>query len=212
MNPMPTNDRLLVLVRHGQSDWNLKNLFTGWKDPDLSPKGIEEADAAGRRLKAQGLTFDLAFTSALIRAQNTLKLVLDELGQQNLPTTRDQALNERDYGDLSGLNKDEARKRWGEEQVHIWRRSYDVSPPGGESLKDTVARVLPYYCQHILPAVLDGKRVIVAAHGNSLRALVMVLDRLTPQTIPAMELETGVPLVYRLNADSTVESKVVLGA
>jgi 2,3-bisphosphoglycerate-dependent phosphoglycerate mutase len=209
---MPTNDRLLVLVRHGQSDWNLKNLFTGWKDPDLSPKGVEEASAAGRRLKAQGLTFDLAYTSALVRAQNTLKLVLDELGQQSLPTTRDQALNERDYGDLSGLNKDEARKRWGEEQVHIWRRSYDVSPPGGESLKDTVARVLPYYCQHILPAVLNGKRVIVAAHGNSLRALVMVLDKLTPQTIPAMELETGVPLVYRLNADSTVESKVVLGA
>ena len=209
---MPTNDRLLVLVRHGQSDWNLKNLFTGWKDPDLSPKGVDEAMAAGRRLKAQGLTFDLAFTSALVRAQNTLKLVLDELGQQSLPTTRDQALNERDYGDLSGLNKDEARKRWGEEQVHIWRRSYDVAPPAGESLKDTVARVLPYYCQHILPVVLDGKRVIVAAHGNSLRALVMVLDKLTPQTIPAMELETGVPLVYRLNADSTVESKVVLGA
>jgi 2,3-bisphosphoglycerate-dependent phosphoglycerate mutase len=209
---MPTNDRLLVLVRHGQSDWNLKNLFTGWKDPDLSPKGVDEAMAAGRRLKAQGLTFDLAFTSALVRAQNTLKLVLDELGQQSLPTTRDQALNERDYGDLSGLNKDEARKRWGEEQVHIWRRSYDVAPPAGESLKDTVARVLPYYCQHILPAVLNGKRVIVAAHGNSLRALVMVLDKLTPQTIPAMELETGVPLVYRLNADSTVESKVVLGA
>ena len=209
---MPTNDRLLVLVRHGQSDWNLKNLFTGWKDPDLSPKGVDEAMAAGRRLKAQGLTFDLAFTSALVRAQNTLKLVLDELGQQSLPTTRDQALNERDYGDLSGLNKDEARKRWGEEQVHIWRRSYDVAPPAGESLKDTVARVLPYYCQHILPAVLNGERVIVAAHGNSLRALVMVLDKLTPQTIPAMELETGVPLVYRLNADSTVESKVVLGA
>jgi 2,3-bisphosphoglycerate-dependent phosphoglycerate mutase len=209
---MPTNDRLLVLVRHGQSDWNLKNLFTGWKDPDLSPKGVEEASAAGRRLKAQGLTFDLAYTSALVRAQNTLKLVLDELGQQSLPTTRDQALNERDYGDLSGLNKDEARKRWGEEQVHIWRRSYDVSPPGGESLKDTVARVLPYYCQHILPAVLNGKRVIVAAHGNSLRALVMVLDKLTPQTIPSMELDTGVPLVYRLNADSTVESKAVLGA
>jgi 2,3-bisphosphoglycerate-dependent phosphoglycerate mutase len=209
---MPTNDRLLVLVRHGQSDWNLKNLFTGWKDPDLSPKGVDEAVEAGRRLKEQGLNFDQAFTSALIRAQNTLKLVLGELGQPELPTIRDQALNERDYGDLSGLNKDEARKRWGEEQVHIWRRSYDISPPGGESLKDTVARVLPYYCQHILPAVLNGRRVIVAAHGNSLRALVMVLDRLTPQTIPSMELETGVPLVYRLNADSTVASKAVLGA
>ena len=209
---MPTQDRLLVLVRHGQSDWNLKNLFTGWKDPDLSPKGVEEAKAAGRRLKAQGLVFDRTFTSALTRAQNTLKLMLDELGQAGLPETRDQALNERDYGDLSGLNKDDARKKWGEEQVQVWRRSYDVSPPGGESLKDTVARVLPYYCQHVLPAVLGGERVLVAAHGNSLRALVMVLDRLTPKTIPSMELDTGVPLVYRLKADSTVESKVVLTA
>jgi 2,3-bisphosphoglycerate-dependent phosphoglycerate mutase len=205
-------DRLLVLVRHGQSDWNLKNLFTGWKDPDLTPKGVEEAIAAGQRLKAIGLSFDTAFTSDLVRAQNTLKLVLAELGQSGLETTRDQALNERDYGDLSGLNKDEARKKWGEDQVHIWRRSYDVSPPGGESLKDTVARVLPYYCQHILPRVLRGERVIVAAHGNSLRALVMVLDGLTPATIPSMELETGVPLVYRLKADSTVESKKVLTA
>ena len=205
-------DRLLVLVRHGQSDWNLKNLFTGWKDPDLTPKGIEEAKAAGQRLKAMGLQFDTAFTSDLTRAQNTLKLVLDELGQPNLETTRDQALNERDYGDLSGLNKDDARKKWGEEQVHIWRRSYDIAPPGGESLKDTVARVLPYYNQEILPAVLRGERTIVAAHGNSLRALVMVLDRLTPETIPSMELETGVPLVYRLKADSTVESKKVLHA
>ena len=207
---MSSNDRLLVLVRHGQSDWNLKNLFTGWKDPDLSPKGVDEATAAGRRLKAQNLAFDLAFTSALTRAQHTLTLILDELGQPDLPTTRDSALNERDYGELSGLNKDDARKRWGEEQVHIWRRSYDVAPPAGESLKDTVARVLPYYAQHILPAVLDGQRVLVAAHGNSLRALVMVLDRLTPQTIPAMELDTGVPLVYRLKANSTVESKAVL--
>ena len=189
-----------------------KNLFTGWKDVDLSPKGIDEARDAGRRLKARGLAFDVCFTSALIRAQHTLRLVLDELGQPSLPTTADQALNERDYGDLSGLNKDDARKRWGEDQVHIWRRSYDVAPPGGESLKDTVARALPYYCQHILPAVLSGRRTLVAAHGNSLRALVMVLDRLTPQTIPKMELETGVPLVYRLNADSSVESKDVLAA
>ena len=209
---MSGNERLLVLVRHGQSDWNLKNLFTGWKDPDLSPKGVDEARAAGLRLKAQNLTFDLAFTSALTRAQNTLALMLGELGQPMLPSHRDEALNERDYGELSGLNKDDARKRWGEEQVHIWRRSYDVAPPGGESLKDTVARVLPYYAQHILPAVLDGQRAIVAAHGNSLRALVMVLDRLTPQTIPAMELDTGVPLVYRLKANSTVESKEVLAA
>jgi len=209
---MPTSDRLLVLVRHGQSEWNLKNLFTGWRDVDLSPKGVEEAKEAGRRLKRQGLSFDVAFTSALIRAQNTLTLMLEELGQASLPTTSDQALNERDYGDLSGLNKDDARKKWGEEQVHIWRRSYDVAPPGGESLKDTVARALPYYCQNILPDVLRGRRVLVAAHGNSLRALVMVLDRMTPKTIPSMELETGVPLVYRLKADSTVASKVVLSS
>lgn len=205
-------DRLLVLVRHGQSDWNLKNLFTGWKDPDLTDKGQAEAKAAGQRLKAMGLNFDIAFTSALTRAQHTCKLILNELGQNNLKTIREQALNERDYGDLSGLNKDDARAKWGEEQVHVWRRSYDVPPPNGESLKDTVARVLPYYCQEILPRVLNGERVIVAAHGNSLRALVMVLDRLTPDTIPSMELDTGVPLVYRLKADSTVESKKVLAA
>ena len=203
---------LLVLLRHGQSDWNLKNLFTGWKDPDLTPVGVEEAKAAGQRLKAKGLGFDLAFTSALTRAQHTLSLALAELGQSDLPVTRDQALNERDYGDLSGLNKDDARKRWGEDQVHLWRRSYDVPPPGGESLKDTVARALPYYCQNILPAVLRGERVLVAAHGNSLRALVMILDRLTPATIPSMELATGVPIVYRLKPDSTVLSKEVLEA
>jgi len=205
-------ERLLVLVRHGQSDWNLKNLFTGWKNPDLTDKGQAEAKAAGQRLKALGTNFDIAFTSALTRAQHTCKLILNELGQSNLKTIREQALNERDYGDLSGLNKDDARAKWGEEQVHVWRRSYDVPPPNGESLKDTVARVLPYYCQEILPRVLNGERVIVAAHGNSLRALVMVLDRLTPDTIPSMELDTGVPLVYRLKADSTVDSKKVLPA
>ena len=204
------SDRLLVLVRHGQSEWNLKNLFTGWKDVDLSAKGVEEARLAGRRLAALGLKFDVAFTSALIRAQHTLDLILDELQQGGLATLRDQALNERDYGDLVGLNKDDARKRWGEEQVHIWRRSYDVQPPGGESLKDTVARALPYYCQNILPRVLTGERVLVSAHGNSLRALVMVLDRLNAETIPSMEIGTGVPLVYRLKPDSTVDSKEVL--
>jgi len=205
-------ERLLVLVRHGQSDWNLKNLFTGWKDPDLTPQGVAEASAAGQRLKAMGLSFDIAYTSALTRAQHTCRLILGELGQSDLPTIREQALNERDYGDLSGLNKDDARAKWGEDQVHLWRRSYDVPPPGGESLKDTVARVLPYYCQEILPRVLRGERVIVAAHGNSLRALVMILDRLTPETIPSMELETGIPLVYRLKADSTVDTKKVLTA
>ena len=198
---MPQSERLLVLLRHGQSEWNLKNLFTGWRDIDLSPLGVQEAKDAGRRLKARGFVFDVAYTSALIRAQHTLALALAELGQTGLPEFRDQALNERHYGDLCGLNKDDARKKWGDEQVHLWRRSYDVQPPGGESLKDTVARALPYYCQHILPAVLGGKRVLVSAHGNSLRALVMVLDGLTEKTIPALEIATGVPMVYRLNAD-----------
>ena len=203
-------DRLLVLVRHGQSDWNLKNLFTGWKDPDLTEKGVSEAKAAGQKLKAQGLVFDVAFTSALTRAQHTLDLALAEMGQTGLPIIRNLALNERDYGELSGLNKDDARKKWGEEQVHIWRRSYDVPPPGGESLKDTLARTLPYYVQEILPCVLRGERTLVAAHGNSLRALIMVLEKLSPEGILARELATGVPIIYRLNADSTVASKLDL--
>jgi 2,3-bisphosphoglycerate-dependent phosphoglycerate mutase len=204
------SERLLVLVRHGQSEWNLKNLFTGWKDPDLTELGVTEAKEAGRKLKAQGLTFDVAFTSDLTRAQHTLKLMLAEIGQTGLPTTKDLALNERDYGDLSGLNKDDARKKWGEDQVLIWRRSYDVPPPGGESLKDTLARTLPYYVKEILPGVLRGQRTLVAAHGNSLRALIMVLEKLTPQQILKRELATGVPVIYRLNADSTVASKVDL--
>ena len=206
------SDRLLVLVRHGQSDWNLKNLFTGWRDVGLTEKGIAEARAAGKKLKAQGLHFDVAFTSVLSRAQRTLDLVLEEMGETNITVFKDQALNERDYGDLSGLNKDDARKKWGEEQVHVWRRSYDVAPPGGESLKDTAARVLPYYIQEILPPVLRGERVIVAAHGNSLRALVMVLERLSPKEIVGREIATGVPLIYRLNADSTVAQMEELAA
>jgi 2,3-bisphosphoglycerate-dependent phosphoglycerate mutase len=205
-------DRLLVLVRHGQSDWNLKNLFTGWRDVDLTDKGVTEACEAGRKLKAQGIKFDVAFTSALRRAQRTLDLMLTELGQTTIPVFKDQALNERDYGDLVGLNKDDARKKWGEEQVHIWRRSYDIAPPGGESLRDTAARVLPYYIREILPRVLRGERVLVAAHGNSLRALVMVLDKHTPETITKLNLDTGVPMIYRLNADSTVASKLDLAA
>jgi 2,3-bisphosphoglycerate-dependent phosphoglycerate mutase len=205
-------DRLLVLVRHGQSDWNLKNLFTGWRDVDLTEKGVAEAREAGRKLKAQGIKFDVAFTSVLKRAQRTLDLMLTELGQTTIPVFKDQALNERDYGDLVGLNKDDARKKWGEEQVHIWRRSYDVAPPGGESLRDTAARVLPYYIREMLPRVLRGDRVLVSAHGNSLRALVMVLDKHTPETITKLNLETGIPMIYRLNADSTVASKLDLAA
>ncbi|MGL4263611.1 MAG: 2,3-bisphosphoglycerate-dependent phosphoglycerate mutase [Afipia sp.] len=204
------SDRLLVLVRHGQSEWNLKNLFTGWKDPGLTELGVKEAIGAGRKLKEQGLTFDVAFTSVLTRAQTTLDLALKEMGQTGIPITRNLALNERDYGDLSGLNKDDARAKWGEEQVLVWRRSYDVPPPGGESLKDTLARTLPYYVQEILPGVLRGQRTLVAAHGNSLRALIMVLEKLTPDQILKRELGTGAPVVYRLNADSTVASVVDL--
>ncbi len=206
------SDRLLVLVRHGQSEWNLKNLFTGWKDPDLTEQGRSEAVEAGRKLKAQGFTFDVAFTSALTRAQNTLDIILREMGQSGVPIHKNLALNERDYGDLSGLNKDEARKKWGDEQVHVWRRSYDVPPPGGESLKDTLARALPYFVQEILPCVLRGERTLVTAHGNSLRALIMVLEKLTPETILKRELATGVPVIYRLNADATVASVLDLAA
>jgi 2,3-bisphosphoglycerate-dependent phosphoglycerate mutase len=203
-------NRTLVLVRHGESEWNARNLFTGWKNPDLTAKGEEEARRAGRQLRARDILFSIAFTSALKRAQHTVDLILEELGQSNVPIMRDRALNERHYGDLSGLNKDEARAQWGEEQVQLWRRSYDVAPPGGESLKDTVARVLPYYCQRILPPVMRGERVLVTAHGNSLRALAMVLDQLTAENVPSLELATGVPLLYTLNADSTVASKEVL--
>jgi 2,3-bisphosphoglycerate-dependent phosphoglycerate mutase len=204
-------DRLLVLVRHGQSEWNLKNLFTGWKDIDLTEVGIAEARAAGRGLKAMGLGFDIGFTSALQRAQKTMTLMLEEMGLA-IPVIEDAALNERNYGELSGLNKDDARTRWSAEQVHAWRRSYEVAPPGGESLRDTAARVLPYYIDEMLPCVLRGERVLVTAHGNSLRALVMVLDRLGPKEIVARELATGVPLIYRLNADATVAARSELAA
>ena len=206
------SERLLVLVRHGQSEWNLKNLFTGWKDVDLTDTGVAEARAAGRKLKAHNLQFDIAFTSDLKRAQRTLDLILEEMGQTGTPIARNQALNERDYGDLVGLNKDDARKQWGDEQVLQWRRSYDIAPPGGESLKDTVARALPYFVQEILPRVLRGERTLVSAHGNSLRALIMVLERLTPEGILKRELATGVPILYRLNADSTVAEKLDLAA
>jgi 2,3-bisphosphoglycerate-dependent phosphoglycerate mutase len=204
--------RTLVLVRHGQSEWNLKNLFTGWKDPDLTAQGVEEAISAGQRLKKLGFVPDIALTSNLSRAQRTCSLILEQLGQNSLETLRHEALNERDYGDLSGLNKDEARSKWGEEQVHIWRRSYDVPPPSGESLKDTVARVLPYYCQQILPRVMRGEKVLVAAHGNSLRALIMILDGLDPAGIMGVELNTGEPIIYSLKDDTTVLNKTVLSA
>jgi 2,3-bisphosphoglycerate-dependent phosphoglycerate mutase len=200
-------DGILVLVRHGESEWNKLNLFTGWRDVDLSDKGVEEARRAGTLLKSEGLRFDLGFTSALKRAQRTLDLILQETGQTDLRIVRDQALNERDYGDLVGMNKDDARQRWGEEQVHIWRRSYDIPPPGGESLRDTAARVLPYYEAEILPEVKAGKSVIVAAHGNSLRALVMALDKLSQKEVLQLNLATGVPLLYRVNGGGVTVGK-----
>ena len=201
--------RTLVLLRHGQSEWNLLNLFTGWKDPGLTERGYDEARAAGVALKRLGLHFDRAFVSDLVRAQETLRTTQEVLGT-DLKAIVTKTLRERDYGDLSGLNKDEARDKWGEEQVRIWRRSYDTSPPGGESLRDTVARVLPYYCQAILPCVLRGETVLVAAHGNSLRALVMVLDGLNPKTIPTVEIQTGIPIVYQIGPDALVQSKKTL--
>ena len=200
----------LVLVRHGQSEWNLKNLFTGWRDVDLTELGREEAKTGAEKLKARGVKFDIAFTSALKRAQKTNDIILDTLGQTGLKTIRDQALNERDYGDLSGLNKDDARAKWGEEQVHIWRRSYDIQPPGGESLKDTGARVWPYYMHVMQPHVLRGETVLVSAHGNSLRALIMALEGRSGEEIVKLELATGVPIIYTLNPNSTVKSKEIL--
>lgn len=200
-------DNVLVLVRHGQSEWNLKNLFTGWRDPDLTEKGVMEAMRAGVLLKEQGFHFDIAYTSVLHRAKRTLDLLLTELGQTDLEIIRDQALNERDYGDLSGLNKDEARKKWGEEQVLMWRRSYDVAPPGGESLKDTAQRVLPYYKTLIWPKVQAGQNVIVAAHGNSIRALIMYLEELSAKQILEREVATGQPIVYRLTEIGQVASR-----
>jgi 2,3-bisphosphoglycerate-dependent phosphoglycerate mutase len=203
-------ERTLVLVRHGQSEWNLKNLFTGWKDPDLTELGIEEAKKAGARLRHDAYRFDLAFTSELVRAQHTLDIILAELGQTEIPIRHDIALNERDYGDLSGLNKEEAAKNWGAEQVREWRRSFAVAPPGGESLRDTLARTLPYYVREILPEVLSGKNVIVTAHGNSLRALIMVLEGLGPDGIVARELATAAPMIYRFDTVGRVIEHVDL--
>ncbi|MBO6677503.1 2,3-bisphosphoglycerate-dependent phosphoglycerate mutase [Parvibaculum sp.] len=201
---------LLVLVRHGQSEWNEKNLFTGWRDPGLTEQGKAEAKEAGETMKQAGLAFDVAYTSNLSRAQETNRIMLAELGQSDIEIVKDEALNERDYGDLSGLNKDDARKKWGEEQVHIWRRSYDVPPPGGESLKMTAERVLPYFEREILPRVLKGERVLVAAHGNSLRALVMQLDKLNQEQVIALNIATGAPIVYELDDSGKVLSKKML--
>ena len=187
----------LVLVRHGQSEWNKKNLFTGWKDPKLTPKGGDEAIKAGDELKGSGYSFDKMYTSELFRAQETGRIILDRMGLDSIEVIKDLSLNERNYGDLAGLNKDDARKKWGEDQVHIWRRSFDVPPPGGESLKDTAERVLPYFKQNIIPQLAEGLNILIAAHGNSLRALVMEIEEISPDEIVKLEIATGVPLVYK---------------
>lgn len=198
----------LILIRHGESQWNLENRFTGWVDVDLTAKGEEQAKEAGRRIR--GRPVDLLFTSVLKRAVRTADLACATAGLLGLPTERDQALNERHYGKLQGLNKDEARKEFGEEQVHQWRRSYDVRPPEGESLKDTLARVEPYFHQKIRPALEKGKDVLVVAHGNSLRAMILMLERLSPEAILKVELNTGEPIVYDLGPDLKIQSKLVL--
>tara|TARA_B100001758_G_scaffold115790_1_gene99213 strand:- start:466 stop:1074 length:609 start_codon:yes stop_codon:yes gene_type:complete len=187
----------LVLVRHGQSEWNKKNLFTGWKDPNLTDLGIEEAMKAGNLLKERGLAFDIMFTSDLLRAQETGRIILEQMNLGHIEVVKDQSLNERNYGDLAGLNKDEARVKWGEEQVHIWRRSYDIPPPGGESLKNTAERVLPYFNSEILPKIKESQNILVAAHGNSLRALVMELEKISSDEIVKLEIATGDPLTYK---------------
>ena len=196
----------LILVRHGQSEWNAKNLFTGWKDPDLTNQGIEEAKKAGKLVLEKKIELDGMFTSVLVRAINTGKIILDQLGIESLPTTRHQSLNERNYGDLAGLNKDDARKKWGEEQVHIWRRSYDVPPPGGESLKNTGERVIPYFENKIKPLVRKGKNILIAAHGNSLRSLIKELDNLSDDEIVKLEIPTGAPIIYSFR-DGLIENK-----
>ncbi len=195
----------LVIVRHGQSQWNLENRFTGWVDIDLSSKGVEEAKSAGEKLK--GYSFNKAYTSALIRAQRTLDIILEIIGQTNIPVVKDKALNERMYGDLQGLNKDETREKYGAEQVKLWRRSYDVQPPNGESLKDTAARVLPYYNSKIVPDLKNGEDILIVAHGNSLRALVMSLEKLSEQEIVETEIPTGIPKIYILDKDLNVLDK-----
>jgi len=196
----------LILIRHGQSEWNALNQFTGWKDPDLTATGIEEAHNAGKTINNLKINFDLVFTSSLIRAQNTAEIILKEINQ-SLSTIKNKALNERNYGDLAGLNKDDARKRWGDEQVHIWRRSYDIPPPGGESLKNTGERVLPFFMKEILPHVCEGKNVLVAAHGNSLRSLIKFLDNISDEDIVKLEIPTGAPIHYVINEDGSVKSK-----
>ncbi|MFL2715066.1 MAG: 2,3-bisphosphoglycerate-dependent phosphoglycerate mutase [Gammaproteobacteria bacterium] len=200
-------ERNLILVRHGQSEWNEKNLFTGWENPGLTDKGMHEAKIAGSLIKNLGIKFDYMFTSALIRAQLTGSIILENLDQAGINIIKNKALNERFYGDLQGLNKDECRKKWGDEKVQIWRRSYDKGPPGGETLKETGERVLPYYLEEILPLILENNNIIIAAHGNSLRSLIKYLDDISDEDIVKLEIPTGAPMHYVFNQSGKVISK-----
>ena len=202
--------RNLVLVRHGQSEWNAKNLFTGWKDPGLTDQGLAEAKNAGKLILDESIQFDFMYTSMLSRAQKTGDIILGVLNHKEIPIVKNEALNERDYGSLAGLNKDDARKKWGEEQVHVWRRSFDIPPPDGESLKDTADRVLPYFEAEIMPKVISGSSILIAAHGNSLRALIMKLDSISSEDIVKLEIPTGAPIQYEFTADGTVGKKTNL--
>lgn len=202
--------RHLILVRHGQSEWNAKNLFTGWKDPGLTDEGMEEALVAGSTIKSENILFDEMFTSKLVRAQITGKIILEAINQSDIPINQNIALNERNYGSLAGLNKDDARKKWGEEQVHIWRRSFDIPPPDGESLKNTSERVLPYFNREILPKVVNGSNILIAAHGNSLRSLIMQLDDISEVDIVNLEIPTGAPIKYVFNEDGSILEKTNL--
>jgi 2,3-bisphosphoglycerate-dependent phosphoglycerate mutase len=202
--------RHLILVRHGQSEWNAKNLFTGWKDPGLTDEGMKEALVAGSTIKSENILFDEMFTSKLVRAQITGKIILEAINQSDIPINQNIALNERNYGSLAGLNKDDARKKWGEEQVHIWRRSFDIPPPDGESLKNTAERVLPYFNKEILPKVINGSNVLIAAHGNSLRSLIMQLDNISEVDIVNLEIPTGAPIKYVFNEDGSILEKINL--
>lgn len=200
----------LILLRHGQSQWNLENRFTGWVDVPLTEQGVAEAREAGRRIKAAGLQIDSAYTSVLQRAIDTLTVCLEEAGITGVPVTRDQALNERMYGDLQGLNKDETTAKFGAEQVKLWRRSYDIRPPGGESLKDTAERVLPYFFDKILPELKAGRNVLISAHGNSLRAIVMHLDRMSEAEVLELNIPHCVPIIYEFDAEGNVVDKYEL--
>jgi 2,3-bisphosphoglycerate-dependent phosphoglycerate mutase len=204
------NLRNLILVRHGQSEWNSKNLFTGWKDPGLTELGIKEAKDAGKLIADKGILFNLMYTSMLTRAQKTGDLILQEMRHPEITIIKNEALNERNYGSLAGLNKDDARKKWGDDQVHIWRRSFDIPPPDGESLKDTAERVLPYFKSEIMPKVIEGSSILIAAHGNSLRSLIMDLDSISSEEIVNLEIPTGAPIQYIFNEDGSVNKKIKL--